>query len=96
MIILTTNHPDKIDEALTRPGRFDFKYEFTYASANVLKEMLKFRYDISEKEITSYCKTILKDGVFSPAEIQSISFKNSTIEACVSELYALFCKRSKV
>ena len=28
MIIISTNHPDKIDEALIRPGRIDFKYEF--------------------------------------------------------------------
>ena len=28
MIIMTTNYPEKIDSALIRPGRFDFKHEF--------------------------------------------------------------------
>ena len=40
MIILSTNHPDKIDEALIRPGRIDFKYEFKKASKQIICEML--------------------------------------------------------
>ena len=48
MIIMTTNHPEKIDEALIRPGRFDFKYEFKKASKKIIKEMLEFKFELSK------------------------------------------------
>jgi hypothetical protein len=87
MIIMTTNHPEKIDEALIRPGRFDFKYEFKKASKNIIKEMLKFKFMVSDREIISLAEHMnIKDEVLSPAEIQSICFKNNDIIKCIDEI----------
>ena len=87
MIIMTTNHPEKIDEALIRPGRFDFKYEFKKASKNIIKEMLKFKFMITDEEINSLTDNIeITDEVLSPAEIQSICFKNCDISKCIDEI----------
>jgi len=87
MIIMTTNHPEKIDSALIRPGRFDFKYEFKKASKNIIKEMLKFKFMVSDEEINSLTEKLdIKDEVLSPAEIQSICFKNDNINDCINEI----------
>ena len=73
MIIMTTNHIDKIDKALIRPGRFDLKYEFKLASKKTIKEMLQFYYELSNKEINDLIDNInIKDGILSPAEISNI------------------------
>ena len=87
MIIMTTNYPDRIDEALTRPGRFDFKYEFRKSSKKIIKEMLQFKYELSDIEIDKYTKHLnIKDELLSPAEIQSICFKNDNITDCINDI----------
>jgi SpoVK/Ycf46/Vps4 family AAA+-type ATPase len=87
MIIMTTNHPEKIDCALIRPGRFDFKHEFKRASKKIIKEMLKFKYMVSDEEINLLTDNlIIKDDILSPADIQSICFKNDNISDCINEI----------
>ena len=87
MIIMTTNYPEKIDEALIRPGRFDFKYEFKKTTKKIIREMLQFNYELSEKDILKYDSILdVKDYILSPAEIQSICFKNEDIENCINEI----------
>ena len=87
MIIMTTNYPEKIDSALIRPGRFDFKYEFKRASKNTIKEMIAFKFDLDEKEI-NYHNDILniKDEILSPAEVQSICFQHTNVVSCINEI----------
>jgi AAA+ superfamily predicted ATPase len=94
MIILSTNHPDKIDEALIRPGRIDFKYEFKKSSKQIICEMIQVKYDITEEKlkeiITPDGKSIenIKDYILSPAEIQCILSQNETIEDCLIEIFS--------
>jgi len=88
MIILTTNYPEKIDEALIRPGRIDFKYEFKKATNKIICEMLKFKFDISEEVLSIYKPLLneIKDEIISPAEIQSICFQNDNIKECIQKI----------
>ena len=88
MIILTTNYPEKIDEALIRPGRIDFKYEFKKATNKIICEMLKFKFDITDEILDIYKPLLnqIKDEVISPAEIQSICFQNDTIKECIQKI----------
>ena len=90
MIIMTTNYPEKIDTALIRPGRFDFKYEFKRATRNIIREMLKFKYELREDEMLKYDNILtIKDEVLSPAQVQSVSFQNDNIVQCINELVLL-------
>jgi SpoVK/Ycf46/Vps4 family AAA+-type ATPase len=41
IIIMTTNHPLVLDNALKRPGRVDHSYEFGYANKNQIKKMFE-------------------------------------------------------
>ena len=40
-LILTTNHPEKLDPALCRSGRMDFTLNFDFASEEVITTMIK-------------------------------------------------------
>jgi len=42
IIIMTTNHIDKLDSALIRSGRVDHKFEFTNASNEQITEIIRF------------------------------------------------------
>ena len=87
MIIMTTNHPEKIDEALIRPGRFDFKYEFKRASKKIIRDMLQFKFELSDIEMEKYTNLlVIKDEQLSPAEIQSICFKHDDIKKCIDDI----------
>ena len=92
MIILSTNHPDKIDEALIRPGRIDFKYEFKKASKQIICEMLQLKFDATEEQVkevkTDSNKSIqdIKDYSISPAQIQCILSQNDTIKECLESI----------
>jgi len=73
IIVITTNHVDKLDKALIRPGRVDFKIEMKKATRQVIGSILQQFYnesiDLSILEkVHDYEKT--------PAEISDI-VKNS-------------------
>ena len=87
MIIMTSNFPEKIDDAVLRDGRFDFKYKFGKASIYIIKEMLKLKFEISKKEIEEFIKDKnIPDKILSPAQIQSICFKNDDILQCIQDI----------
>ena len=87
IIIMTTNHPEKIDEALIRNGRFDFKYEFKKASKKIILEMIQFNFNLTKEEVETYGKSMnIKDEVLSQAQIQSICFQNNDVNKCIEEI----------
>jgi ATP-dependent Zn protease len=45
IIIMTSNHPDKLDPALIRPGRIDHQIEFTNATTEQISQIIKFYFD---------------------------------------------------
>lgn len=83
--IMTTNHIERLDDALIRNGRIDEKVLIDVSSAEDIATYLSMFY---EKKV-SY--TILKEGVTSPmCDIQSICQSNETnIEGAIKEINSL-------
>ena len=50
ILIMTTNFPEKLDAALTRPGRIDMRIEFTLASKQQIKELFLRMYSVDAEE----------------------------------------------
>ncbi len=66
ILIITTNHPEKLDRALVRPGRIDVNIEFKEASRQLIAEMLNNFYGVAKR--TEDIPACL-EGSLTPAEV---------------------------
>lgn len=86
MVIFTTNHPEKLDEAFLRPGRIDFKQEFRRANVDTIKSIINTKFKLNDITGFEFPTSQFVDYVLSPAEIQSICFQTDDINECIEEL----------
>lgn len=49
VLIMTSNHPEKLDPALVRPGRVDMKVEFRLAGRDQVAELFERMFDTSDE-----------------------------------------------
>jgi chaperone BCS1 len=62
LLIMTTNHRSRLDEALIRPGRVDIQVRFDYADAGIVHDLFRALYDVSDED-----KALLKFPADFPA-----------------------------
>ena len=69
IFIVTTNHCQKLDPALIRPGRFDIKLQLSYCTTSQLSQMwlTLFRTELNSEILSRF-----KEEVYTPAEILSV------------------------
>jgi ATP-dependent 26S proteasome regulatory subunit len=66
ILIITSNHYDKLDPALVRPGRIDISLEMKKASIDLIKDMYKFYY---KTEFPKKFMNKLQSNKVAPCEI---------------------------
>lgn len=81
IIILTTNHPEKLDSALVRPGRIDLNVHFSSCSNETIVELVKNFYETIDNNSTEwvhFLKELEKFGdyLITPAEVNRIIFNH--------------------
>ena len=69
ILIISSNHYDKLDPALIRPGRIDIAHELSNASHNIISEIYLhlFGKEIKQKKLIK-----IKEYFYSPAELINI------------------------
>lgn len=72
ILTISTNHPERIDRALIRPGRIDMIIQFRKCSTDILKQMVNSFYDQQFEDWT----TPDMNYKWSPAEVNQILFRN--------------------
>jgi SpoVK/Ycf46/Vps4 family AAA+-type ATPase len=69
IMIITSNHYDKLDHALRRPGRIDITLEMSYASRKTIGEMYKH---LVGEEVDPDKLENVNDRFYTPAEITNV------------------------
>ena len=86
IIIATTNHPERINPALLRPGRFDMKLCLGHCTKEMYGKILENFYQ-KEKEV--YSTVMAKDipeGKYSPLQLMNLAMKHPTLESLLQVL----------
>ncbi|WAO93443.1 Hypothetical protein NCS54_01099100 [Fusarium falciforme] len=94
VLVMTTNHPKKLDQALTRPGRIDMEVEFQLANRGIIKDIFRFMFWEPEKQrehervVESQADQFaskVPESEFSPAEIMSYLLPHRSCPAAAVE-----------
>jgi hypothetical protein len=72
ILIMTSNHPDKLDRALLRPGRIDVTVHFDFCKAHEIKEIVEA---FIEKDVPLQDASHFTSGQYTPAEVTQIIFE---------------------
>ena len=91
VIIMTTNYPLVLDNALKRPGRVDNSYEFGYSNKNQIKKMYETFIPNQDEHFNEFYKKI-KHRKLTTAILQKFFFGNIKCENildCIPELEKL-------
>lgn len=87
VLIITTNHPEKLDEALLRPGRIDVKVELGRFSAADVCEMLAGFFDNAPS--LDAVRAAIPDGKWTAAEVSNaILASGDDVDAAMKRLSA--------
>eukprot|EP00041_Stephanoeca_diplocostata_P017462 m.352401 g.352401 ORF g.352401 m.352401 type:complete len:620 (-) comp20708_c0_seq1:305-2164(-) len=88
MLILTSNHPEKLDPALIRPGRIDKKLELGALDATTAAEMIEhyFQSPMHAEDTAMLDAAMAGDCKLTPAELEQQCSEHELISSLVQHL----------
>ncbi len=82
VLVMTTNHPEKLDEALIRPGRVDMQVEFTLATRDQIRDIFIRMYSNEHDKVPKRrSRSGLMNGVLNPASNGSLNGSAKAVNA---------------
>jgi len=79
ILVATTNHPEKLDSALIRPGRIDLKIEVGYVNIEIFKQ---FIYNFFPKSDVKFNDIKLKDKL-TVAQLQNMVLEEKNLDEII-------------
>lgn len=86
ILIATTNFPDRIPDALKRPGRFDILIELGKFNNDEIKELLIKLYNPNKNDILLIKNTTFENNKYTPADIIMKASENKTLQELIKKL----------
>lgn len=86
IIIMTTNHPEKLDPALLRPGRININIKLGYINYDNAIKMIKFYYPNENIDHKLLYEHNFNDDKFTPAQIESLILNSTSFSEFLSLL----------
>lgn len=88
IIIMTTNKPETLDKALVRPGRIDYKLNFTMATLDDIEKIINHYWSSN----STFKINPALDKTVTPAEVVNICRSSETYEETIDNLNVLIQK----
>ncbi|XP_039686630.1 AAA-ATPase At3g50940 isoform X2 [Medicago truncatula] len=86
IIVFTTNHKDRLDPALLRPGRMDKQIHLSYCNFSAFKKLVTNYLCITEHELFEKIEVLLGEVQVTPAEIGEELTKDCDATECLQDL----------
>lgn len=73
IFVFTTNHPERLDPALTRPGRMDLHIQLAYCSFNMFAALCKTYLGLTEHPLLGELAKVLRpESRLTPADVTAV------------------------
>merc|ERR1711956_153672 len=83
MMVMTTNHLEKLDPALIRPGRVDLSLEFKRCNKKAIGDFFETFFPRNNLDVKN-----VEDGVWTPAEVAQICINHQDdVELAIQKIY---------
>ncbi|RDX91364.1 AAA-ATPase, partial [Mucuna pruriens] len=86
IIIFTTNHKEKLDPALLRPGRMDMHIHLSYCTFSAFKQLTLNYLGISQHQLFEHIEGLLREVNVTPAEMAGELTKSADTKAPLQDL----------
>lgn len=86
IIVFTTNHKDRLDSALLRPGRMDVHIHLSYCTPGGFKTLASNYLGITEHSLFSDVEKLIETSKVTPAEIGEELLKSEEPEVALKDL----------
>ncbi|CAI8593222.1 unnamed protein product [Vicia faba] len=86
IIVFTTNHKERLDPALLRPGRMDKQIHLSYCNFFAFKKLALNYLCITEHELYEKIEQLLGQVEVTPAEIAEVLTKDVDATECLQDL----------
>lgn len=95
IIVFTTNHKDRLDPALLRPGRMDVHIHMSYCTPCAFKTLALNYLGIEDHPLFPEILDLLDKAMVTPAEVGEQLLRNEGVETAMSSLLDFIHKKKK-